>query len=193
MSPRIGLDLYVILEAATELADKDGLESVTLASLAKKLQIRPPSLYNHFDGLGGLRKKMAVYSMRKLYDDLADATIGKSGDEAIISLGHAYITFARQHPGLYEASIHAPDPTDKEVSEAGSQIVTLVVKVLQAYNLEDEAALHAVRGLRSILHGFASLEQKGGFGLPLDLDHTFHLLLQSFLAGIHTFESKQKS
>jgi hypothetical protein len=52
--------------------------------------------------------------------------------------------------------------------------------------MTEEAALHAIRGLRSVLHGFASLEQKGGFGLPLDLDVSFRLLVDAFLTGLHT-------
>lgn len=38
----MGLDLYTILQTAAEIADKEGLEAVTLATLAKKLGIPPP-------------------------------------------------------------------------------------------------------------------------------------------------------
>ena len=55
--PKVGLEINEILEAAGEIADVHGMREVTLANLAKKLNIRPPSLYNHFEGLGGLRKK----------------------------------------------------------------------------------------------------------------------------------------
>jgi hypothetical protein len=33
MSPRIGLDVQTILQAAVEIADQDGAEAVTLADL----------------------------------------------------------------------------------------------------------------------------------------------------------------
>jgi len=162
MSPRIGLDLPAVLRAAAELADQRGFDSVTLASLSRKLSIRPPSLYNHVDGLGDLRKKLAVYGLRQLHDALSRAALGWSGDDAVRALGEAYITFARRRPGLYEATLRAPDPRDPEVQRAGKKITDLVVRVLSAYGLEKEAALHTVRGLRSLLHGFASLEQNGG-------------------------------
>jgi AcrR family transcriptional regulator len=192
MSPRIGLDLPTILQAAAEIADTHGIEAVTLASLAKKLKIRPPSLYNHVDGLHGLRKKLAVHGLEQLNSILTRAVIGRSGDDAVRALGEAYVSFARSHPGLYEATLLAPDLRDPDVQRAGSESVDLVVRVLNAYGLEDEAALHAVRGLRSILHGFASLEQRGGFGLPLDLDLSLRLLIDSFLAGIHTIKQNVK-
>jgi AcrR family transcriptional regulator len=185
MSPRIGLDLSTILQTATEIADKDGLDAVTLATLAKKLGIRPPSLYNHIEGLHGLRKQLAVYGLEQLYKTMAQAAIGRSGDDAVHALGNAYVTFARTHPGLYEATLQAPDPQDTDLQRASQEIVSLTLRVLHAYDLDDETALHAVRGLRSMFHGFASLEQKGGFGLPLDHDVTLRFLIDTFLTGIH--------
>ncbi|MBO8172965.1 MAG: WHG domain-containing protein [Bacillaceae bacterium] len=185
MTPRTGLDLQTILEAAAKIADEQGMDNVTLAILSKKLGIRSPSLYNHVDGLNGLRQKLAEYGLTKLYDTLIKAVIGKSGDDAVFTLGEAYVHFARRHPGLYEATFHAPDPADTDLQQAGQEIVDLVVRVLEPFDLDQDSAVHAVRGLRSICHGFASLEQKGGFGIPLDVDTSFRMLLETFVAGLH--------
>lgn len=193
MSPRIGLDLPTILQAAAELADKHGFDAVTLASLSRKLGIRPPSLYNHVDGLQDLRKKLAIYGIRRLHDALTRAAVGRSGDDAVRALGEAYVAFVRNHPGLYEATLRAPDPKDPEVQRAGKETADLVVRVLNAYGLEEEAALHTVRGLRSLFHGFASLEQKGGFGLPLNPDKSFRLMIDTFLEGIHRMKPLDKT
>ncbi len=46
--------------------------------------------------------------------------------------------------------------------------------------------LHAVRGLRSIVPGFVTLEGAGGFGLPLDLDESFRRLVAAFVKGLRT-------
>lgn len=70
---------------------------------------------------------------------------------------------------------------DEEVRKAGDGIVKFCLQVLQQYDLEGENALHATRGFRSICHGFASIEQQGGFGLPLDLDTSLHVLLETFI------------
>ncbi len=182
--PRAGLDTTAVLLAAADIADREGLEAVTLAALAQKLDIRSPSLYNHVNGLGGLRLKMAVYALEKLHESMAEAAIGRSGDEAVHALCDAYIGFVRQHPGLYEAAQLSTDKWDESVKRAGGQTVAVVTRVLVAYGLEGDKALHAVRILRSLLHGFASLEQKGGFGLPLELDVTQRMLVDAFLAGL---------
>jgi AcrR family transcriptional regulator len=182
--PRIGLDSITILEAAGEIADQYGMQEVTLANLAKSLNIRPPSLYNHFDGLAGLRKALAIYGIDSLYEEVATSAIGVSGTDAVIAISKAYVNFARKHPGIYEATLFAPDPEDEDVQRAGSKVVDLSVRVLQAFDLEGDQDLHAVRGLRSILHGFSSLEQRGGFKLALDLDESLLIIIKAFLKGI---------
>jgi AcrR family transcriptional regulator len=130
--PKIGLELSFIIEAAGQLADQYGVQEVTLANLAKKLGIRPPSLYNHFDGLTELRKKLAIYGIDKLYKVMADAAVGVSGTETgdVLAVSQAYVEFARRHPGIYEATLLAPDPEDVDVQQAGAKIVDLSVRVL---------------------------------------------------------------
>lgn len=184
MSPRRGLDVATILEIAAHIADNEGLDAVTLAAVAKELRIRSPSLYNHVPGLDALRDKLGVYGLQKLLQVLTAAAVGRSGDEAIKEMSRAYLRFAREHPGMYEATLRVTDRDDAAFQQVSAEIVALVVRVLSAYDLTEEGALHAVRGLRSILHGFASLEQRGQFRLPLDLDTSFGILVDTFLAGI---------
>ncbi|MEH7095361.1 TetR/AcrR family transcriptional regulator [Neobacillus vireti] len=184
--PKVGLELSAILDTAGEIADHQGMSEVTLANLAKKLGIRPPSLYNHFDGLPGLRKKLAIHGIDQLYEELAAAANGAAGTEAVLAMSKAYVNFARKHPGIYDATLLAPNPEDEEVQEAGGKIVDLSVRVLQSYHLQGEQALHTVRGLRSILHGFAALEQKGGFKMKLDLDDSLNIIIQAFLKGMES-------
>ncbi|MET3699156.1 TetR family transcriptional regulator [Bacillus oleivorans] len=185
MSPRRGLDIQVILETAAEIANQEGAEAITLAALAKKLHIKPPSLYNHVEGLSGLQKKLAVYGLEQLLKELTKASVGRAGNEAVHSLAEAYVSFVRKQPGLYELTLKAPGEGDSDYHIVAEQLVELLTSVFRAYHLREEAAIHAVRGIRSLLHGFTSLEQKGGFGLPVDLDVSFRLMIDTFLAGIN--------
>ena len=193
MGVRPGLDLDTILKASTEMANAQGLDEVTLASLAKKLNIRPPSLYNHVNGLPALRKKLAAYGYEQLYKVLIHAAVGRSKDNAVRALGEAYIVFVRNHPGLYEAMLRSPNSEDLELKNVQNETVNIVIQVLNEYGLGEEQTLHATRGLRSILHGFASLEQKKGFGLPHDLDVSLLMLIDIFLRGINAMEQESKN
>ncbi|MFC7371897.1 TetR/AcrR family transcriptional regulator [Fictibacillus iocasae] len=184
MSPRIGLDFDKVLNEAAEIVDSEGFGSLTLAVLAKKLNIRPPSLYNHVAGLPALKQKLAVFGLERLFAVMEEASKGEIGDAAIRRVGASYVNFVRSHQGLYEAGCKAVDHNDKEQVAAGRKIVELSLKLLQPYGLSEQDALHAVRGLRSLLHGFVSIEQSGGFGLDLDLDQSLQFILDRYLAGL---------
>ncbi|CAH0257286.1 hypothetical protein SRABI96_03331 [Peribacillus sp. Bi96] len=129
--------------------------------------------------------------MKKLYDSMLQAAVGRSGDDAILALSEAYVEFARIHPGLYDATIRFPNGEDKELQQAQQSVVELVVQLLQAYDLQEEMAIHLVRGLRSILHGFTSIEKMGGFGMAIDIDRSFSLLLNTYIEGIHSIVINQ--
>ena len=185
MARRIKIDISIILQVATELVDENGLDQLSIGSLAAKLGVRPPSLYHHLNGLDELKQQLAIHGMKKLHDAMLQAAVGRSGDNAIREISKAYIQFVRMHPGLYDASTRFPDANDQELQQAQDSIVQLVVQVLQAYKLKEEMAIHMVRGLRSILHGFTSIEQMGGFGMPLDINKSFSILINTFIEGIH--------
>jgi AcrR family transcriptional regulator len=178
--PRAGLTPDVVVEAAATLADKEGIEAVTLSRLAADLGVRPPSLYKHVDGLDAIRRALAVKGVTEANGRIQQATIGKSRDEAMFALAHAYWQFARDRPGLYAASLRAARPGEKDVAAAGEATLGTVLSVLSGYGVKGDDTLHATRGLRAIIHGFVSLDAAGGFRLKLDLRESFDRLLAAF-------------
>jgi AcrR family transcriptional regulator len=155
--------------------------------VAARLGVQPPSLYNHVAGLPGLYRELALLNARRLADRLAQVAIGKSGSQALIALAEAYRTYIKEYSGLYMATLQASrnqGPADAELQEMENRIVGIVLAVLASFGLADEAAVHAARGIRSLVHGFATLEIAGGFGLPLDCDESFRRLLDIFISGL---------
>jgi hypothetical protein len=67
---------------------------------------------------------------------------------------------------------------------AASNIVETILSVLSGYGLDRREGLHAIRALRSTVHGFAALEIAGGFGIPLDVDKSFDWLVTALLKGL---------
>lgn len=189
MSQRKGLDLHTVLMAAADIANDIGWDQVTLASLAKKLSIKTPSLYNHIESLSDLRQKLAVHAMEIMYQRMTLAAIGQSGDSAVRAIAKAYLDFARHHPGLYESTLRAPHTDEPDLQRAANQIVELNVKVFESFALNEEQTIHAVRAFRSLVHGFASIEQRAGFGLPYDIDVSFEWLIDIYLSGLHSLST----
>ena len=186
MATRAGLDAETIVEKAAELADNSGLDTLSMATLAAHLGVRTPALYHYFAGLAGLRRALALRGLQEVSARVGRSVMGKAGDDAVLALAHALRDYAKEHPGLYAAASRAPDSADPEWKVAGDEAVGIVLRALSAYNLSSEDGLHAVRMVRSIVHGLVLLENAGGFGLPLEVDETFRRLLISFLIYLHS-------
>ncbi len=186
--PRAGLNRTVVVEAAGALADERGLEDLSLADLAGRLGVRKPSLYNHVAGVGDLKRELALVGLRELGRGLSRAAVGKAGEEGLFALARAYRRFVEERPGLYEATVRSyrlSDPDDPELAAAETEALGPVLAVLASCGVRGEhEAVHAARGLRSVAHGFATLEQAGGFGMSLDPDESFRRLVRAFVDGL---------
>lgn len=193
MATRAGLDRAAVIQAAATLADSAGLEEVTLAMLANHLGVRTPTLYHYVAGLDGLRRELALLGLHETSRRLGRAVMGKAGDDAIVALAEAYRAFAKERPGLYAATTRAPGPDDTEWQEAGAAVVDIVLCALDAYHLPQDEALHAVRAIRSIVHGLVSLENSDGFKLPLAVDETFRRLVRMLLDYLHHEQASNNS
>lgn len=187
--PRAGLDKAAVVEAAASILNAEGAEALTLNRLAQELGVKTPSLYNHVDGLPGLYRELAILNARQLGERFTQAAIGQSGPAALMSVSKAYRAYIKESPGVYLASLRSsgtqPSP-DAELSAAEAVSLRVTVAVVASFGLSGEDAIHAVRGLRSLVHGFATLEIAGGFGLPLNLDESFDRLLQMFVRALQT-------
>jgi AcrR family transcriptional regulator len=191
MPRKPGRDRAAVVQAAVDLLDREGPGSLSLGKLAESLGVQTPSLYNHVDGMQGLLRELSLRNAQELAACMGEAAMGRSGADAVMAVAQAYRDYIKQHAGLYMASLRtsgaaalpgaAPDPV---LAAAEERVVRIVLAVLAPFGLEGEDAVHAVRGLRSVVHGFASLEVAGGFGLPLDCDESFRRLVQMFVAGL---------
>jgi AcrR family transcriptional regulator len=197
VSPRAGLNRAAVVEAAAALADEGGLEDLSLADLAERLGVRKPSLYNHVAGIGDLKRGLALVGLRELGRRLSRAAAGKAGDEGLFALAEAYRRFVKQRPGLYEATVRSyriSDPENPELGAAEEEAMGTVLAVLASCGVRgEEEAIHAARGLRSIAHGFATLEKAGGFGMSLDPDESFRKLMRAFAAGLRSGEARMSA
>ncbi|MBE2197940.1 MAG: WHG domain-containing protein [Anaerolinea sp.] len=174
-----------VIAQAVGMADEAGsVTAVSLTALAQALDIRPPSLYNHVASLEDLQHGMALYSLRQLVADLRQASQGLVGREALFAIANAYRRFATDHPGIYPLTIRAPEPDDAALAALAQELVQLLLLVMTTIGLHGADALHAIRGLRAILHGFTSLEAAQGYKMPLDQEESFRRLVNTYLDGL---------
>lgn len=181
--PRAGLSTPAVVDAALDVVDTGGLDALTLAAVAGRTGVAPPSLYKHVGSLAELRTLVGVRVLEELTERFTAAVLGRSGPDAVAALMRTYRAYVVEHPRRYAAM--PVDPLhDPALVAAGTKLLTVPMAVLRAYGLRDSAAVHATRCLRAIVHGFASIEAAGGFGLPEDLDETYEQLIAMFTASL---------
>lgn len=185
MGRKAGITLDDVAETAASIADRDGLEAATLTAVAVELGIKTPSLYNHVNGLAGLRRLLAIHGSHLVYELFEEAIGELKGADALRSIAKADREFALDHPGLYESFLPAPKlDEDPELYEAMAEPVFLVAHVLLDMGIHQSEAIHLIRALRALLHGFLDLEAQDGFGMPVDIDASFAASVELIIAGI---------
>ena len=187
MATRTRLTKATVIQAAAELINTEGAEALSLNRLADKLAIRTPSLYNHVDGLPGLQRELAVLNARLLADRLSAAAIGKSGRELFVDVAQAFRSYVKEYPGLYMSTLRSSgkqEIRDENLAREEERALKVGLAVMASLGRQGEDAIHAVRAFRSTVHGFATLEVAGGFGLPEDCDESFRRLIDALVSGL---------
>jgi AcrR family transcriptional regulator len=173
----------VVVDVALGVVDEHGPDGLTLAVVAQRCGVATPSLYKHVASLGELRLLIGVSVLEDMTEAFTAAALGRSGDDAVTALMHAYRAYVADHPKRYAAL--PMDPMHDPVQQAaGRKLIGVMLATLRGYGLEGPPAVHATRRLRVLVHGFASIESAGGFGLPEDLDETYDQIVKMYLTSL---------
>lgn len=152
------LNRVAVVEAAIEMLPDTGLDGLTLTGLAERLGVSQPAMYRHVDGVDGLWRELGLEGRSRLADALGEATMGRSGVEAVEAAAGAWRTFATTNPSLYAATDRTPCAGDPELEAAVERIVEILAASLRGFDLDEATTIDAAGALRSALHGFVHLE-----------------------------------
>lgn len=173
-----------IIQTTFLLADEIGLNQISFQKIAEKLNIKYPSLYNHYENIEDLKIKMTIYFLNNLNSELMKRLIGKSGENAIREFSDVYREFASKNKSGYRLYMNIPSTENEEVKRLSKEINTLIHKILEYYNKDNEFITHKSRALRSLLHGFVSLSSHGYFQTSVDIEESFKLMIDDFIFNI---------
>jgi AcrR family transcriptional regulator len=184
--PRAGLTGGDVVATAAGLADEIGYQGVTMGLLADRLGVRPPSLYKHVGGLPDLQHRVATLAMAELGEVIRDAVQGKAGLDALTALLTAVRAYVTAHPGRYTATIGTEfSGPDDPLLAAGTRVINSIAAVLRGYGIGEDEMDHAIRTIRSTMHGFAMLEASRGFQWNADPDESFEWMIRFMDRGLH--------
>ena len=189
MSTKRNLNSQTILNAAAELVEEKGLENVSLLQVAERLGVKSPSLYNHLSGLQELSSGIAKLAISRLEDTIRSAAVGRSKEDALVAIATTYRKFAKENPELYKAILRFPDYNDSSVQEVGHAVVRILYQVMEPYHYSKEETIHFVRGFRSALHGFVSLEEAVFFqSTEANVDKSYEQLVSRLISTLNIEE-----
>ncbi|MEV0846360.1 WHG domain-containing protein [Streptomyces sp. NPDC049954] len=176
--PRAGLDPATVVAAGAALADEVGIAKLTMGALAGRLGVRPPSLYKHVSSQEDLNHRIAALALSQAADAVGGAIQGYAGRDALAAAARAFRAFVLQHPGRYAATIGMePSGPDDPMILGAQRLLEAFTAVLRGYDIPEPQFNHALRTLRSLCHGFATLEAGNGFQWSDDNDQSFEWLI----------------
>ena len=173
-----------VIRAASDLADRQGLNGVSLKSVAERLGLRTPSLYNHVLSLDDLLRDMAHRGMREINCRMTEEAVGISGTESIQAASRAYFGFMIEHPGVYETIQWAVWHGSDETAEIFSSYQALLAKLISSCGMDQHCLEEITDLLAGLLHGYCTLQLGSALDDPKRAEIALRGCLDTVLTGI---------
>lgn len=154
----------LIVAAARELAEAEGWEAVTTRKLADKVEYSQPVLYSHFKNMDAIAAAVALEGIEELGTKLSRAS-------GLRGLADAYLSFAAEHPAMYEAMFVRPTDLTFATGDIPPSLRAAFATLragVAPYAKDDAETLTEL--FWSSLHGLATLQA----GSRLRPDHQNH-------------------
>jgi AcrR family transcriptional regulator len=164
--------LEQIVKAGRDIVETDGIDGLTMQSVAARVGVRAPSLYKRLHGRNELLRLVANDAAAELTRDLESAADGKDARRDLASLASTFRRFAHANPGAYSL-IFAPLPDDARADAGWSVRASAPVIDTTERLAGTDHALEAARTVVAWANGFIAMELAGAFRLGGDVDRAF--------------------
>ncbi len=174
-----------IVGAARDILEEDGLDAVTMASVASRVGVRAPSLYKHVRDREELIVAMVADAADELRVVITAAAEGTREDAPtrVAAVADAYRDFARRTPRA-AALLYTDFGPDLAVPQARLAEAARPVVELAGAIAGERDALPAARVLTAFVHGFTSMESAGAFRMGGDIDAAYRLGVTAIVRGL---------
>jgi AcrR family transcriptional regulator len=176
--PRAGLSKDRVLRAAIKLADKSGIESLSMRKLAHELAVEAMSLYNHVRNKDDILNGMVDVVFSEIDMPSAAANWSMAMRQRAISARQALL----RHPwaiGLMESRVQ-PGPATLRHHDA-------VLRSLRTAGFSVEMAAHAYSVLDSYIYGFTLNELTLPFESSDKVAEVAGNIMREFAAGEYPY------
>jgi AcrR family transcriptional regulator len=139
-----------ILDAAWELACRDGLAAITLREVARRVGMRAPSLYTYFGSKNAMYDAMYAEGARQLAETLAGRPQADDPRETLRGRMRLFTGFCIADPVRYQLLLERPVPDFAPTPESFQITVAALAGTradLEAAGVAGEPALDVFRAL----------------------------------------------
>lgn len=178
----------IIIKTSAKIANKIGLENLSLKLIAEELNIKSPSLYNHISSLDEIKTMLMIYGWKQMEEKIINSAIGLTGYDALKNMCYVFYDYATNNKGVFSAMLWYNKFENKEKDNATTRLFNIVFKIMKPLNISDDNINHIIRTLRSFLEGFSLLVNNNAFGNPISIKESFDLSVEILINGIKTLE-----
>ena len=108
-----------ILAIAEQVMNEDGVNGLSLSEVARRLGVKPPSIYKYFDSLMAIFDSLFALGMKDHLDAMRKAMLDAPPGLAAIAAGfEASGRWCIEHPSLAQLMFFRPVPGFEPSSEA---------------------------------------------------------------------------
>jgi AcrR family transcriptional regulator len=179
-----------IVAAARSLLEEQGLDAVTMASVAARVGVRPPSLYKHVRDRGALIAAVAdeaALELGRALDAAVRSAPGENADGAagarVIRAALAFRSLAGRSPRSVSL-VFAGLGGDLQPSVETAAIAARPLLEVSAHLAGPDRALVAARALTAFAYGFCAMENAGAFRFGGDVDEAFRAGIEALSRGL---------
>jgi AcrR family transcriptional regulator len=152
-----------ILKTAVHLMESGNTEAISLRAVASALGVKAPSLYRYFPDKDALELAVADEALRSMLAELQSAATMTDPESRFRETVEAYLRFARERFQLYSFIMQnrIPGAYGSDVAKA---VWNLLLDATSGVSGQPDDTAAAV-ATWSFLHGYATLEHSGAFGV----------------------------
>jgi AcrR family transcriptional regulator len=177
-----------ILNVAIRMVEEGKSAGLSLRAVATALGVKAPSIYRYFPDKSALELAVATETLQRMQAQLAAAAVlpnpkrhaGPDPKVQVIGIADTYVQFARRNYELYSWIFQGRVQQAYGSSEGKALWNVLLKAVSNVTGKPDDTA--STVALWAFLHGYATLEQAGGFGAS-GPKGAFEVGLNAFLAS----------
>lgn len=169
---RVPLSRERVLEAASELVDREGIDGLSMRKLATKLGVEAMSLYNHVDGKGDVLAGVSALFLAQI--EVPDPS--DDWREDLRGLAAGLRIAARRHPQAAALAM-----SNESISREGLTVTSAALDALRRAGFSAQEAVDAQRAMTALLMGTLSRELQAGRDLATSAhDREAELLASDF-------------